>query len=37
MADLAASLTAKYFPKSGESLVIGDSTVVQLAGTHFCL
>jgi diaminopimelate decarboxylase len=31
MADLAASLTAKYFPKSGESLVIGDSTAVQLA------
>jgi diaminopimelate decarboxylase len=34
MADLAASLTAKYFPKSGESLVIGDSSVVQLAGTY---
>ena len=30
MADLAASLTAKYFPKSGESLVLGDSSVVQL-------
>jgi len=34
MADLAASLTAKYFPKSGESLVIGDSSVVQLAETY---
>jgi diaminopimelate decarboxylase len=31
MADLAASLTTKYFPKSGESLVIGDSSVLQLA------
>jgi diaminopimelate decarboxylase len=34
MADLAASLTAKYFPKSGESLVIGDVSVVQLAHTY---
>jgi diaminopimelate decarboxylase len=34
MADLAASLTAKYFPKSGKSLVIGDSSVVQLAETY---
>src|ERR1700756_558821 len=31
MSDLAASLTAKYFPKSGESLVIGDFSVNQLA------
>jgi diaminopimelate decarboxylase len=31
MADLAAFLTAKYFPKSGESLVIGDLSVHQLA------
>jgi diaminopimelate decarboxylase len=31
MADLAAFLTAKYFPKSGESLVIGDVPVGQLA------
>src|SRR6267143_2393094 len=31
MGDLAASLTAKYFPKSGESLVIGDFSVNQLA------
>jgi diaminopimelate decarboxylase len=34
MADLAASVTAKYFPKSGESLVIGDIPVVQLAATY---
>lgn len=34
MADLAASLTAKYFPKSGESLVMGDIPVVQLAATY---
>ena len=34
MGDLAASLMAKYFPKSGESLVIGDSSVVQLAHTY---
>jgi diaminopimelate decarboxylase len=34
MADLAASLTAKYFPKSGESLVIGDVEVTQLAEAH---
>jgi diaminopimelate decarboxylase len=34
MADLAASLTAKYFPKSGESLVIGDITAIQLAETY---
>jgi diaminopimelate decarboxylase len=34
MADLAASLTAKYFPKSGESLIIGDSSVVRLAETY---
>jgi diaminopimelate decarboxylase len=34
MADLAALLTEKYFPKSGESLVIGDSSVVQLAETY---
>jgi diaminopimelate decarboxylase len=31
MIDLAASLTAKYFPKSGESLVIGDVPVLELA------
>jgi diaminopimelate decarboxylase len=31
MADLAALLTAKYFPKSGSALVIGDVSVVQLA------
>ena len=31
MADLAASLVSKYFPKSGNSLVIGDVSVVQLA------
>jgi diaminopimelate decarboxylase len=31
MADLASFLTAKYFPKSGESLVIGDASVMQLA------
>lgn len=30
MADLAAFLAAKYFPKSGESLVIGDISVSQL-------
>jgi diaminopimelate decarboxylase len=34
MADLAASLTAKYFPKSGETLVIGDVEVTQLAEAH---
>src|ERR1700721_2917279 len=34
MADLAASLAAKYFPKSGESLVIGDITAIQLAETY---
>jgi diaminopimelate decarboxylase len=34
MADLAAYLTAKYFPKSGESLVIGDISVIQLAETY---
>jgi diaminopimelate decarboxylase len=34
MADLAASLTAKYFAKSGESLVIGDVTVGQLAEAY---
>jgi len=34
MADLAASLAAKYFPKSGESLVIGDIPVIQLAATY---
>ena len=34
MGDLAASLTAKYFPKSGESLVIGDISVVELAETY---
>ena len=34
MADLAASLTAKYFPNSGESLVIGDLSVAQLAETY---
>ncbi len=34
MADLAASLTAKYFPKSGESLVIGDLSVIELAETY---
>jgi diaminopimelate decarboxylase len=31
MADLAASLVSKYFPKSGDSLVIGDVSVLQLA------
>jgi len=31
MADLAAFLTAKYFPNSGESLIIGDLPVHQLA------
>src|ERR1700686_357961 len=31
MADLAAFLTAKYFPKSGESLVLGNFPVNQLA------
>ncbi len=31
MADLAALLVSKYFPKSGDSLVIGDVSVVQLA------
>jgi hypothetical protein len=30
MADLAAFLTAKYFPKSGESLVFGSFPVNQL-------
>jgi diaminopimelate decarboxylase len=34
MADLAASLTAKYFPKSGESLVVGNISVIQLAETY---
>jgi diaminopimelate decarboxylase len=34
MADLAASLTAKYFPKSGESLVIGDLPVNRLVETY---
>lgn len=34
MGDLAALLIAKYFPKSGESLVIGDSSVDQLAETY---
>jgi diaminopimelate decarboxylase len=34
MADLAALLTAKYFPKSGESLVIGDLSVNQLADIY---
>jgi diaminopimelate decarboxylase len=34
MAGLAASLTAKYYPKSGESLVIGDVEVSQLAETY---
>ena len=31
MDGLAASLTAKYFPKSGESLVFGNFPVNQLA------
>jgi diaminopimelate decarboxylase len=31
MANLAAFLTAKYFPKSGESLVLGNLPVNQLA------
>lgn len=31
MMDLAASLVSKYFPKSGNSLVIGDVSVLQLA------
>jgi len=34
MADLAAFLIAKYFPKSGVSLVIGDISVGQLAETY---
>jgi len=34
MADVAAMLMAKYFPKSGESLVIGDISVIQLAETY---
>jgi len=34
MADLAAFLTAKYFPKSGESLVVGDLPVNQLAESY---
>src|SRR5260370_33332847 len=34
MADLAAFLTAKYFPNSGESLVIGDLPVDQLAESY---
>ncbi len=34
MADLAAFLTAKYFPNSGKSLVIGDLPVLQLAGSY---
>jgi diaminopimelate decarboxylase len=34
MADLASFLTAKYFPKSAESLVIGDVSVIQLAETY---
>lgn len=34
MADLAALLMAKYFPKSGESLVIGDIPVTQLAEAY---
>ncbi|HKV62601.1 MAG TPA: type III PLP-dependent enzyme [Candidatus Acidoferrum sp.] len=34
MADVAAFLTAKYFPKSGESLVIGNVPVMQLAETY---
>ncbi len=34
MADLAAFLIAKYFPKSGESLAIGDLSVHQLAETY---
>jgi diaminopimelate decarboxylase len=34
MADLATFLTSKYFPKSAESLVIGDVSVIQLAETY---
>lgn len=34
MADLAAALVAKYFPRSGESLVLGDVSVIQLAETY---
>ena len=34
MADLAAALTAKYFPRSGDSLVIGNSEISQLAKTY---
>jgi diaminopimelate decarboxylase len=34
MADLAASLIAKYFPKSRESLVIGNLPVSQLAESY---
>lgn len=34
MADLAASLTARYFPSSRDSLVIGDSPVSLLAKTY---
>ena len=34
MGDLAAALTAKYFAKSGKSLVVGNVSVVQLAHTY---
>ncbi|HTF25963.1 MAG TPA: type III PLP-dependent enzyme [Candidatus Limnocylindria bacterium] len=34
MADLAAYLTAKYFPKSGKSLVIGELPVNQLVESY---
>ena len=34
MPDLAAFLTAKYFPKSGESFVIGNLLVNQLVETY---
>ncbi len=34
MANLASSLVAKYFPKSGDSLVINGLSVVELARTY---
>ncbi len=34
MADLVGLLTAKYFPKSGEALVVGDISVTQLAESY---
>src|SRR5882672_11551516 len=34
MADLVGLLTAKYFPKSGEALVVGDISLTQLAESY---